>query len=83
MNPTHSWPTTFAGSSAHASQRGESDRQITAFLVSRYGDVILMKPPLEPGTYLLWFGPLLILVLGGAIAGAIVVRARKRLGQSG
>lgn len=64
-------------------QRGESDRQITAFLVSRYGDVILMKPPLEPGTYLLWFGPLLILVLGGAIAGAIVVRARKRLGQSG
>jgi len=58
---------------------GDSDRQITDFLVSRYGDVILMKPPLEPGTYILWFGPLLILVAGGAIAGVIVYRARLRL----
>jgi len=64
-------------------QQGQSDRQITAFLVSRYGNVILMKPPLEPGTYLLWFGPLLILVFGGGLAGLIVYRARARLGQSG
>ena len=63
-------------------QQGESDGQITGFLVSRYGNVILMKPPLEPGTYLLWFGPLLILVAGGGLAGAIVYRARTRLGQS-
>jgi len=61
-------------------QQGESDRQITDFLVSRYGNVILMKPPLEPGTYLLWFGPLLILAAGGSIAGLIVLRARARLG---
>jgi cytochrome c-type biogenesis protein CcmH len=64
-------------------QQGESDRQITDFLVSRYGDVILMKPPLEPGTYLLWFGPLFILVAGGGIAGLIVTRARTRLGPNG
>src|SRR5208282_3296921 len=62
-------------------QQGESDRQITDFLVSRYGNVILMRPPLEPGTYLLWFGPLLILVAGGGIAGFIVYRARSRLGR--
>jgi len=64
-------------------QQGESDKQITDFLVSRYGNVILMKPPLEPGTWLLWFGPLLILVLGGGVAGVIVIRARRRLGTNG
>jgi cytochrome c-type biogenesis protein CcmH len=64
-------------------QQGESDKQITDFLVSRYGNVILMKPPLEPGTYLLWFGPLLILVAGGGIAGLIVYRARRRLRPNG
>jgi cytochrome c-type biogenesis protein CcmH len=57
---------------------GESDREITQFLVSRYGNVILMKPPLEPGTYVLWFGPGLILLFGGGIVAAVVLRARKK-----
>jgi cytochrome c-type biogenesis protein CcmH len=57
---------------------GQSDRQITDYLVSRYGNVILMKPPLEEGTYLLWFGPLLVLIAGGAIAGAVIRRASSR-----
>jgi len=64
-------------------QAGQSDTQITDFLVSRYGNVILMKPPLEPGTWLLWFGPLFILVMGGGIAGLIVVRAHKRFEANG
>lgn len=58
---------------------GESDRQVTDFLVSRYGDFILMKPPLEPQTYLLWFGPVSILLLGGGAAGLVIWRARKRI----
>ena len=57
---------------------GDSDEAITHFLVSRYGNVILMKPPLEGGTYALWFGPLLILGLGGGIAAYVVLRARTR-----
>lgn len=57
---------------------GDSDTQITHFLVSRYGNVILMKPPLEPGTYALWFGPLVILLLGGGLLAVIVLRARSR-----
>jgi cytochrome c-type biogenesis protein CcmH len=60
-------------------EAGESDGQITAFLVSRYGNVILMRPPIEPGTYILWFGPVLILLLGGGVAGFVVYRARPRL----
>jgi cytochrome c-type biogenesis protein CcmH len=54
---------------------GQSDQQITDYLVSRYGDIILMKPPLESDTYLLWFGPLLILLAGGAVAGMVIRRA--------
>jgi cytochrome c-type biogenesis protein CcmH len=57
---------------------GESDKQITDYLVSRYGNVILMKPPLEPGTYVLWFGPLLVLVFGGGVAALVVARAHRR-----
>jgi len=57
---------------------GQSDQQIESYLVSRYGDFILMKPPLEPGTWLLWFGPFAVLLLGGGIAAMVVIKARKR-----
>lgn len=60
---------------------GESDDEIKAFLVSRYGNVILMKPPLEPGTYALWFGPLVVLMMGGAVAGFVIWRARGRVSR--
>lgn len=44
---------------------GQSDSEIKAFLVSRYGDFVLYEPPVKPTTWLLWFGPLLLLI--GAI----------------
>ncbi len=62
---------------------GDSDKQITDFLVSRYGDFILMKPPLQENTYLLWFGPLLVLLIAGSVAGWVVVKARARAHQTG
>ena len=43
---------------------GESNEVIIAYLVSHYGDYILMQPPLKPATYALWFGPALLLLLG-------------------
>lgn len=48
--------------------QGESDEAIRAYLVSRYGDAILMNPPLDEGTALLWAGPALILLIGGLLA---------------
>jgi cytochrome c-type biogenesis protein CcmH len=57
---------------------GDSDEQVEHYLVARYGDFILMKPPLEPETYLLWFGPVVVLLIGGAVVALVVVRARKR-----
>jgi cytochrome c-type biogenesis protein CcmH len=59
-------------------EAGDSDDQIGRYLVARYGDFILMKPPLEPQTYALWFGPLFVLLIGGAVAGTVIARARRR-----
>jgi cytochrome c-type biogenesis protein CcmH len=61
---------------------GESDAQIENYLVARYGDFILMKPPLETDTFLLWFGPLIVLVVGGGGASVVIVRARARMRQA-
>ena len=45
-------------------QAGKSDREIVAYLTDRYGKFILYNPPIDPTTYLLWFGPF-VLLLGG------------------
>ena len=47
---------------------GESKAQVKDFLVSRYGDFILLKPPFKPDTLLLWLSPVLTLGLGVAAA---------------
>src|SRR6266508_6795206 len=43
---------------------GKSDKEIIAFLTDRYGDFVLYRPPVKPTTYLLWFGPFALLVIG-------------------
>jgi cytochrome c-type biogenesis protein CcmH len=48
--------------------KGESNDAVRAYLVSRYGDFILLKPPFKPETLLLWLSPVLMLGLGGAAA---------------
>ncbi len=45
-------------------KEGKSDSEITDYLTARYGDFILFKPPVKTVTYLLWFGPVLFLLLG-------------------
>jgi cytochrome c-type biogenesis protein CcmH len=58
-------------------QAGKSDDEIKAYLVDRYSQFVLYNPPVEPGTWLLWFGPLVLLVAGGIVV-AIQVRRRAR-----
>ena len=55
---------------------GDSDSQVIQYLVSRYGDFILLKPPLKPATYLLWLGPFIALALGGGMV-ALYLRRRE------
>jgi cytochrome c-type biogenesis protein CcmH len=44
---------------------GDSNDQVIDFVRARYGDFVLLRPPFETGTLLLWGGPALILLLGG------------------
>ena len=44
---------------------GDSDPAVAAYLVQRYGDNVLMRPPVRPDTWPLWFGPAVILVVAG------------------
>ncbi|WP_343561044.1 cytochrome c-type biogenesis protein [Kiloniella sp. b19] len=44
---------------------GDSDREIEAFLVARYGDYVLFRPPFNSYTLFLWLGPFAVLLLGG------------------
>lgn len=43
---------------------GDSNQQVIDYVVSRYGDFVLLRPPVKSTTYLLWYGPAIILVLG-------------------
>lgn len=43
---------------------GKSDKEIIAFMTERYGKFILYRPPMDPTTYLLWFGPFILLLAG-------------------
>ena len=48
-------------------QAGKSDQEIVAFLTQRYGDFVLYKPPVKSTTYLLWFGPFVLLFAGTGV----------------
>lgn len=56
---------------------GKSNPDIVKYLVSRYGDFVLYRPPLMGTTYLLWFGPFLALI-AGIVALAVLLRRRTR-----
>ncbi|MEZ5541588.1 MAG: cytochrome c-type biogenesis protein [Pseudomonadota bacterium] len=58
-------------------QDGKTDAQIVEFLVARYGDFVLYKPPLKPSTWLIWFGPFVLLM----IAGVLLLRSLRRQQQ--
>src|SRR5436305_1967022 len=45
-------------------KQGKSDQEIIAFLTQRYGDFVLYRPPVKATTYLLWFGPFVLLIAG-------------------
>ena len=55
---------------------GKSDAEIKAYLVARYGDFVLMQPPLQPDTYVLWLAPFVVLLGAGGVAFWVIRRAR-------
>ena len=57
--------------------QGRSDDQIRAYMVERYGDFVLYRPPVKPTTILLWYGPFVFLA-AGAILLLFYLRRRRR-----
>ena len=55
---------------------GKDEAEITEFLTARYGDFVLLRPPVKPATWGLWFGPALVLALAAAGIAAFVRRRR-------
>jgi cytochrome c-type biogenesis protein CcmH len=60
--------------------QGKTDAEIKQYLVARYGDFVLYKPPVKPTTWILWFGPFAFL-LGGGLLWFVVLRRRRRGGS--
>lgn len=54
---------------------GDSNAQVLAYIHARYGDFVLLRPPVRPGTWLLWFGPAIVLAIGALV---IFVRAARK-----
>ena len=54
---------------------GKTDAEVKEFMVSRYGDFVLYRPPMKPTTWLLWIGPFVLLIIGVI---ALIVYLRRR-----
>jgi cytochrome c-type biogenesis protein CcmH len=59
---------------------GDTDKQAVDYLVRRYGDFVLLRPPFQADTWALWLGPLAVLLLGGAGV-ALYMRGRSRTAE--
>jgi cytochrome c-type biogenesis protein CcmH len=59
-------------------KQGKSDAEVVDYMTARYGDFVLYRPPLRATTVLLWFGPPLLLGVGGAVL-VMVLRRRSRM----
>ena len=57
---------------------GRTDDEVTAFMVQRYGDFVLYRPPLKATTAALWFGPFALLGVGGVVLVRVARQQRRR-----
>jgi cytochrome c-type biogenesis protein CcmH len=58
---------------------GATDEEIKEFMVARYGRYVLYNPPLDKHTLILWFGPAVLLILGGIFVGLRIRQSKKAL----
>ena len=56
--------------------QGRSDKEIRDYMVARYGDFVLYRPPVQSNTWFLWFGPFLMLLGGGLLWWLVQRRSR-------
>ncbi|MEP5758340.1 MAG: cytochrome c-type biogenesis protein [Litoreibacter sp.] len=57
---------------------GDTDQEVFDYLVARYGDYVLFRPPFKPSTYALWIAPFALIGIGGISVGYVLMRKPKR-----
>jgi len=57
---------------------GDSNADILDFMVARYGNFVLLRPPFSPQTYALWFAPLVLALFAGGVGFAVIARVRRQ-----
>jgi cytochrome c-type biogenesis protein CcmH len=63
-------------------KQGKTDQEVMEFMVSRYGDFVRYRPPVKPVTWLLWFGPFLLLVAGIVVLVAYLRRRGRHIQET-
>jgi cytochrome c-type biogenesis protein CcmH len=61
---------------------GDDDSGVLGYITARYGDYVLLRPPFKASTYVLWIGPVVVLLLG-ALGAALFLRGRNRAVTAG
>ena len=63
-------------------RQGKSDSEIREFMVSRYGDFVLYRPPVKPTTWLLWAGPFLLMITAVLVLLVYLRRRNRAVGET-
>ena len=63
-------------------KQGKTDAEIVDFMVQRFGDFVLFRPPMKMTTALLWFGPFVLLLTGGGVLIITLKRRRRRVDET-
>jgi len=63
-------------------RQGKSDSEIREFMVSRYGDFVLYRPPVKPTTWLLWAGPFLLMITAVIVLLVYLRRRNRAVGET-
>lgn len=61
---------------------GKSDAEVVDYLVARYGDFVRYRPPMNTTTALLWFGPLILAVIGAGVLFFNLAKRRRRIAET-
>jgi cytochrome c-type biogenesis protein CcmH len=61
---------------------GDDNGSVLGYITARYGDYVLLRPPFKASTYVLWIGPVVVLLLGG-LGAALFLRGRNRAARAG
>lgn len=61
---------------------GNSNEEVVNYMVERYGDFVRYKPPMKPTTYILWFGPALLILIGLSVLFLTLRQRRRRMQET-